>query len=179
MQRKSILISLSACVFAVAFTACDKKPAAETPAPATPPAATTTMDAAKDMAGKAADTAKEVAAKTVDTAKDLAGKTADTAKEAAAKVADTAKNVAAQAVAATTGTTDSATAQFTGIVTGVKKYITDNNYKGAVDELKKFSSLQLTADQQKIVDGLKAEVQKLIPATASAAFDTAAQLLKK
>ena len=179
MSGKSIFTLVSACVCAVTFTACDKKSTAENPAPAAPPAATTTMEAAKDMAGKAADTAKDVAAKTVDTAKDLAAKTADTAKEAAAKVASTAKDVAAQAVAATTSAPDSATAQFTGIVTGVKKYIADNNYKGATDELKKFSSLQLNADQQKIVDGLKAEVQKLIPATASAAFDTAAQLLKK
>ncbi len=179
MQIKTVLTSLTVCLLAVVFTACDKKPAVETPAPATPPAATTTMDAAKDMAGKAADTAKEVAAKTVDTAKDLAAKTADTAKEAAAKVADTAKDVAAPAVAATSGVPDSATAQFTGIVAGVKKYIVENNYQGAVEEFKKFSSLQLNADQQKIVDGLKAEVQKLVPASAAAAFDAAKGLLKK
>jgi dGTP triphosphohydrolase len=177
MQTKSILTSLTLCLFTVAFTACDKKPAVETPATATPPA--TAMDTAKDFAGKAADAAKDVATKTVDTAKDLAAKTADTAKDAAAKAVDAGKGMAASALAATDGAKDSATGQFTTAVAGVKKCIADNNYKGAVDELKKFSSLQLSAEQSKIVDGLKAEVQKLMPASANSALDAASQLLKK
>ncbi|MBW8864252.1 MAG: hypothetical protein JF609_04885 [Verrucomicrobia bacterium] len=183
MKTKTILVSLSACLMAVSFTACDKKSGAETPAaPATNAATPSKMDTAKTAVGNAMDTAKDATAKAIDTAKDATGKAVDTAKDATAKAVDSTKEVAGKVAdtvtdatvkatdavkgALTPSATESATAQFTQVVADAKKMIADKNYQGALDELKKLSDVKLTDDQQKIVDDLKAEAQKLLSAGA-------------
>ena len=183
MKTKAILVSLSACLMAVSFTGCDKKSGTETPVvPATNAVAPSTMDkaktavgnavdTAKDATGKAIDTAKDATAKAVDTAKDATAKAVDSTKEVAGKVADTVTDATVKATDAIKGAltptpTDSVTTQFNTVVASAKKYIADKNYQGALDELKKLSDVKLSDDQQKIVDDLKAEAQKLLSAGA-------------
>jgi len=191
MKTNTLLTTLTACLCAVAFTACDKKPEAAAPAvPATNTTVSSAVDAAKDAAAKAVESTKDAAAKAVETAKDATGKAVDSTKEVAGKVADSVKDTAAKATDAvkdaaakltdtTPSATDSVTAKFTEAVTNAKQFITDKNYQGALDELKKLSDLKLSDDQQKIVDGLKAEAQKLLSAGADSAVDAAKNLLGK
>jgi hypothetical protein len=96
-----------------------------------------------------------------------------------ATVTDAAKDMAGQAVAATTNAVDATTSQFTAVVANAKQFIADKNYQGALDELKKISSLQLSAEQQKIVDDLKAEATKLLSGGAAGAVNAANNLLGK
>lgn len=103
----------------------------------------------------------------------------DAAKDIAGKAVDTAKGAASQAVAAATNMVNAATSQFTDGVANAKKFITDKNYKGALDELGKLSSLQLTPDQTKVVDDLKAEATKLLSSGTAGAVDAAKGLFGK
>lgn len=194
MKTKAILVAASACLMSVSFTACDKKSGTEIPAsPATNAAAPSAMDSAKTAVGNAVDTAKDATAKAVDTAKDATAKAVDSAKDATAKAVDSTKEVAGKVVDTVTDSTakateaiktaisptptDSVTAQFNTVVTNAKKYIADKNYQGALDELKKLSDVKLTDDQQKIVDDLKAEAQKLL--SAGSMVDAATNLFGK
>ena len=114
-----------------------------------------------------------------DATKSMADKVADSAKGVAAKASDTAKDVAGKTVAAVTNAVSEATGPFSEGVASAKKFIADKNYQGALDELKKLSSLKLTDEQTKIVDNLKAEVQALIAKGTGSATDAVKGLLGK
>jgi uncharacterized protein YicC (UPF0701 family) len=178
MKTKNILTSVTACLIAVSFTACDKKTGTDTVTTATN-AAATTMDAAKDMAGKAVETAKDATAKAVDTAKDAAGKATEAVKDTAAKATDAVKDAVAQVKEAVPNAADATTAKFTEVVAAAKKSISEKNYQGALDELKKLSDLKLSDEQTKVVDGLKEQVSKLISSGTAGAVDAAKGLFGK
>ncbi len=149
MKIKNSIVSLAACAAVITFAGCSKS---ETPAPGGATNAAAATDAAKDMAGKTAD---------------MAGKTADMAKD-----------VAGQAVAAATNAVavpDNA-GPFNEGLASARKMITDKDYQGALAELTKLSSMNLSDAQTKIVDSLKAEVQALISKSAA---DAAKGLLGK
>jgi ElaB/YqjD/DUF883 family membrane-anchored ribosome-binding protein len=158
MNTKTTLSALVAIVTAFSLTGCDKQQQAtpsSTPAAATN-GMTATMDTAKDLAGKAVDSTKEAAGKAMDAAKDATATATDAAKDAMAK-ASTALP-----------TTDAAASKFNEVVANTKQFITDKKYQGALDELKKLSDVKLTDEQQKTVDGLKADVQKWMAGGAGA-----------
>jgi hypothetical protein len=177
MKTNTLLAGLAAGLVAVTFTACNKTPAPEaTPAPAT--------NAAKDMTAQAVDASKAMSEKLVDSAKDITAKAMNSVTDAAAapipapdkfvtpKVADINKDAAA-------GTNVVSDTTFTEVVTATKKDLADKNYQNALTDLQRLSDVKLSDDQQKIVDGLKAEAQKMIPAGASSAMDAAKSLLGK
>jgi cell division septum initiation protein DivIVA len=101
------------------------------------------------------------------------------AKDMAGKAMDTAKDVAGQAVAAATNMVSAASSQFTDGIAKAQQFIADKNYQGALDELSKLSSLQLSADQTKVVDDLKTQATKLLTGGAAGAADAAKGLFGK
>jgi len=104
---------------------------------------------------------------------------ADAAKDLAGKAVETAKDAATQVVAAATNAVASPTAPFNDGIAAVKKFIADKNYQGALDQLNKLSSLKLSDEQTKVVDGLKTEVQALIAKGSAGAVDAAKSLFGK
>ena len=103
----------------------------------------------------------------------------DAAKDLAGKAADTAKDAAGQAVAAATNAVSAVAGPFTEGIANAKKLIADKDYQGALGELTKLSSLKLSDEQTKIVDGLKTQVQDLISNGTAGATDAAKGLIGK
>ncbi len=124
----------------------------------------------------ACDKAKTDADKLVDSTKDAAGKMADTAKDAAGKAMDAAKDTATKAVDAAK---DAVAGPFTDAVASAKKALDEKNYQGALDALKKLSDVQLSAEQQKVVDEIKDEATKLMSGAAAGATDAIKAALPK
>ena len=125
----------------------------------------TACDKAKTSMDDAAGKAKDVAGSAVDATKDAAGKAVDTMKDAAGS--------------AMTNAMAAVSSPFTDGIAAAKKAMDDKNYQGALDELNKLSSMQLTPDQQSIVDGLKAEATKMLSGAAAGAADAAKAVMPK
>ncbi len=182
MKTKRISVTLAAAL-ALGLASCSKNesvtPAngdANKAAGAAVDATTKAAEAAKADAAKAAETAKVEAAKTAEAAKAEATRVADAAKVEAAKAAETAKTAAAQVEAGKTA--DSAKTQ--ELIDNAKILVAEGNYSGAASLLQQLAGQPLSSDQQKLVDGLKEQIQKALAAKAAdSAAGAAGDLLKK
>ena len=111
----------------------------------------TATEQTKDAAASVSDTV----AKTVETAKDAGAKVV-------ADVTDKAKELAAPASAKAQELIDSA-----------KNLVGEGKFQEALTKLKDIGSEKLSVDQQAVVDGLKAQIEKALGAGTKAATDAA------
>jgi ElaB/YqjD/DUF883 family membrane-anchored ribosome-binding protein len=159
MKNKIILTTIVATACAISFTGCSKSEK-EAPKPAT--------ETASNAASSAVSSLKDTASQVADKAKDVAAQATDKAKEVAANVKETASKV-----------TDAASTKFDDIVTSTKKFISEKNYQGAMDELKKLTDVQLTDSQKKTLEDLKNELQASITGGTTNAINSVKGLFGK
>jgi hypothetical protein len=106
-----------------------------------------------------------------------AAKEATKAVEAAPAVADKA---VAEVKAAVTPAANDTIAKVNGVIDQAKALIGQNKYTEALTSLQSLAGTTLTADQEKIVAGLKEQIQKAIAAkTGTDAANAVGNLLKK
>ena len=117
-------------------------------------------DTVKDAASDAGAAVKETANAATDKTKELAGKAADATKEAVAPASAKAQELIDQAT----------------------KLVSEGKFSDAMAKVKELSSEKLSATQQSVVDGLKAQIEKALGASSKTVNDAAAaagNLLKK
>ncbi len=138
-----VVLSLSAGIALLAGCGKDE----QTPAGTTSTTPTTAESVTK-AAGEAVKTA-------VDTASTEAKKAVETVKTNAEQIA---KDASAQVKTAV----DGAASKFDSLYQQAKSYVAEKKYQDSLSVIQQLSNLKLTPEQQKLVDDLKAQVQKLI-----------------
>jgi hypothetical protein len=145
MKTKCNVTKLVVWVGLVALIGCSKEqPAADTQAQGSQ-----ATEAVKTEASKGADAVKTEATKAVDTVK-------STAQDVSDKVSSDLKPTGQQGQA-----------QVQGLIDKVKSLIGEQKYQEAMTSLNQLGKMQLTSDQQKIVESLKATIQSALAKTAT------------
>lgn len=144
MKLKTVGAGFAACLVAASLGGCGNK---ETPPPSTTEAPKV-VESATTNAPEAATTASS------------AEKTAATA------VTETTQAVSQAATDASKQTAAEAT-QVQGLIDKAKSLVDQKKYQDALDTLKQLASSKLTAEQQKLADDLKAQIQKLMTSDAA------------
>jgi hypothetical protein len=180
MKTNKLIVSLSAVLIAALVAGCgaktepEKTPTEESGAPL---GSATTL---KDSANQAVDAAKDTAAAVAGQVKTVATNAVEQAKDAAAvatteaqKAVEAAKTSVANALSSSTNqvqsTTNSTMAQAQGLIDKAKALVTDKKYQEALSSLQQLTGFQLTAEQQKTVDELKATIQTALQSDAGKA----------
>ena len=152
MKIKHAILGVTACAALVLAGGCSKEepPTGETPkATAEPASGADAVKAATEAASEAASGAQKAA-----------------------------QAAATQAVVEAADAAAAATAQTQALIDKAKGLVTDQKYQEALGVVQQLTSLKLTPEQQKLVDGLKAQIQAgLAKATAPDAASAAGNVL--
>jgi SWI/SNF-related matrix-associated actin-dependent regulator 1 of chromatin subfamily A len=152
MKMRQAILGVTVCAALALVSGCSK----EEPSAGETPKAT-----AESASG--ADTAKAVA---------------EAASQAAGEAQKAAQAAATQAVVEAADAAAAATAQAQALIDKAKNLVTDQKYQEALPVVQQLSNLKLTPEQQKLVDGLKAQIQAgLAKATAPDAASAAGNVL--
>jgi hypothetical protein len=151
MKAKFTISKIITCTALLVLSACSKEQSpADTQTQNTKPA-----DSVKTEASKAVDAVQTEAAKAADALKTEATKAVDASKSTAQQVSD---KVASEVKSAE----PQAQQQAQGLIDKAKSLVGEQKYQEAMTSLSQLGNLKLTPDQQKIVDGLKAQIQSAL-----------------
>lgn len=176
-MKHKVLLLTSVAALALGLASCSKNESVTTPAD--------DANKAAGAASKAAETAKGEAAKAADAAKVEAARVADAAKAEAAKVEaaklEAAKVEVAKAEAARVEAAKAAeNAKTQELIVKATSLIGEGKFSDASSVLQQLAGQTLSSDQQRLVDGLKEQIQKALAAKAAEnAASSVGNLLKK
>lgn len=125
-------------------------------------------EAAKSSAAPTADAQKAVTAAAADAQKAMAT-TVTEAQKAVEPVKAAAQTAVADATKTTQSTAAAATAKAQEIIDKAKALVADNKFQEGLTALNSLAGMTLTPDQQKMVDDLKATIQKALSSNAAKA----------
>lgn len=165
MKIKIIGAGFVSCLIIVSLSGCGKKETSTPSTPEVPPAVENAVTNAPEAAPVA--TMAEQSAATATT-------------QAVSQVVAPATQAVTQAVVTASTQSTAAATQAQNLIDQAKNLVSEKKYQDALDTLKQLSSLQLTAEQQKVVDDLKAQIQNLMSnQTVSNAVNSVGNLLGK
>jgi hypothetical protein len=180
MKTNKLIISLSAVLIATLVVGCGAKTEPETPVTEESGATSGSGTTLQDSANQAVDAAKDTATVVAGQVNTFATNAVEQAKEAAAvatteaeKAVEAAKTSVATALSSSSNqvqsTTSSVVAQAQALIDKAKVLVTDKKYQDALASLQQLTGFQLTAEQQKSVDELKATIQTALQSDAGKA----------
>jgi ElaB/YqjD/DUF883 family membrane-anchored ribosome-binding protein len=155
MKIRLISAGIVSCLIIASLSGCGNKETTSTPADEAQPAAASTMTNVPETAAAAV-------------------------KQAATTVATQTTQVVSQAAAEVSNQTTAVVSKAQDLIDQAKNLVAEKKYQGALDTLKQLENFKLTSEQQKVVDDLKEQIQKLMSnQTVSNAVNSVGNLLNK